>query len=398
MLGTIIKKPEQAVILAGGMGTRLRPLTNTRPKPMIEFNNKPFLQYLIELLREQGFARILLLLGYLPEVIIDYFEDGKAFGIDIDYSVTEVSNETGRRLKLASEKIDDYFFLMYCDNYWPMDFDRMWMHFVKQRVIAQTTVYRNSDNYTKSNVQFDNSKVVCYDKSRRGVGLNGVDIGYCIFKKEVIDLIPDENINFEGAVYPLLTQRNQLAAYVTDHRYYSVGSHERLGITEAFLKDKKAIILDRDGVINRKPAKADYVKTWDEFEWLEGSREAIRLLKESGYQVIVITNQAGIARGIMSEDDLEDIHAKMNTDLLRYNAQIDRFYYCPHGWDDGCDCRKPKPGMLYKAQQDYNLNLTKTVFIGDDYRDKEAGDAAGCRTILVSQGESLFETVKDLLI
>jgi len=397
-LGTIIKKPEQAVILAGGMGTRLRPLTNTRPKPMIEFNNKPFLQYLIELLREQGFARILLLLGYLPEVIIDYFEDGKAFGIDIDYSVTEVSNETGRRLKLASEKIDDYFFLMYCDNYWPMDFDRMWMHFVKQRVIAQTTVYRNSDNYTKSNVQFDNSKVVCYDKSRRGVGLNGVDIGYCIFKKEVIDLIPDENINFEGAVYPLLTQRNQLAAYVTDHRYYSVGSHERLGITEAFLKDKKAIILDRDGVINRKPAKADYVKTWDEFEWLEGSREAIRLLKESGYQVIVITNQAGIARGIMSEDDLEDIHAKMNTDLLRYNAQIDRFYYCPHGWDDGCDCRKPKPGMLYKAQQDYNLNLTKTVFIGDDYRDKEAGDAAGCRTILVSQGESLFETVKDLLI
>lgn len=397
-MGTIIKKPEQAVILAGGMGTRLRPLTNTRPKPMIEFNNKPFLQYLIELLREQGFARILLLLGYLPEVIIDYFEDGKAFGIDIDYSVTEVSNETGRRLKLASEKIDDYFFLMYCDNYWPMDFDRMWMHFVKQRVIAQTTVYRNSDNYTKSNVQFDNSKVVCYDKSRRGVGLNGVDIGYCIFKKEVIDLIPDENINFEGAVYPLLTQRNQLAAYVTDHRYYSVGSHERLGITEAFLKDKKAIILDRDGVINRKPAKADYVKTWDEFEWLEGSREAIRLLKESGYQVIVITNQAGIARGIMSEDDLEDIHAKMNTDLLRYNAQIDRFYYCPHGWDDGCDCRKPKPGMLYKAQQDYNLNLTKTVFIGDDYRDKEAGDAAGCRTILVSQGESLFETVKDLLI
>lgn len=397
-MDAVIKKPEQAVILAGGMGTRLMPLTNTRPKPMIEFNGKPFLQYLIELLREQGFARILLLLGYLPEVIIDYFEDGKAFGIDIDYSVTEVSNETGRRLKLASEKIDDYFFLMYCDNYWPMDFDRMWMHFVEQKVIAQTTVYRNSDNYTKSNVLFDSSKVVYYDKSRRGAGLNGVDIGYCIFKKEVIDLIPDENVNFEGAAYPLLTQRNQLAAYVTDHRYYSVGSHERLGITEAFLKDKKAIILDRDGVINRKPAKADYVKTWDEFEWLEGSREAIRLLKESGYQVIVITNQAGVARGAMSKDDLEDIHAKMNEDLLRYNAKIDRFYYCPHGWDDGCDCRKPKPGMLYKAQKDFNFNLTKTVFIGDDDRDKEAGDAAGCRTILVSQGESLLETVKDLLI
>src|SRR5215210_1822326 len=122
-------RPQQAVILAGGRGTRLGSLTDTRPKPMVEICGKPFLEYQVEQLCEQGFERILLLLGYLPEVVRDYFGDGTRWGVKIEYSVTDVDDETGRRLKFAEPLLDPYFLLMYCDNFWPMQIDKMWQRF-----------------------------------------------------------------------------------------------------------------------------------------------------------------------------------------------------------------------------------------------------------------------------
>src|SRR6476660_72562 len=137
-----VQRPTQAVILAGGRGTRLGPLTDARPKPMIEIHGKPFLEYLVEMLREQGFERVLLLLGYLPEVVKEHFGDGRKWGIQIEYSVTAVENDTGRRVKLAAQQIDECFLLTYCDNYWPMQIDRMWERFIQANVPAMITIYR----------------------------------------------------------------------------------------------------------------------------------------------------------------------------------------------------------------------------------------------------------------
>ncbi|MFH0828112.1 MAG: sugar phosphate nucleotidyltransferase, partial [Candidatus Omnitrophota bacterium] len=256
-----IKRPAQAVILAGGRGERLKPLTDTLPKPMIKFNGKPFLEYLICQLKEQGFGKVLLLLGYLPDVIQEYFGDGQRWGIKIEYSVSEVENDTGKRIKLAQDKIDPFFLLMYCDNYWPMNIDAMWKNFLMTGASAQITVYTNKDNYTRNNVAVDcDGMVVCYDKSRSACGLNGVDIGFVLCRKEVIDTVPDENVNFEKAVFPVLVQDRGLSAYLTGHRYYSVGSHEKLPITEAFLKKARVIIMDRDGVLNEKAPKPNMSK------------------------------------------------------------------------------------------------------------------------------------------
>ncbi len=398
-MDTQTQRPTQAVILAGGRGTRLSPITNNIPKPMIEFHGKPFLEYLIEMLKRQGFTRILLLLGYLPEVIQNYFKDGGKWGIIIEYSTSPVENETSTRIRLAKHSIDPIFLLMYCDNYWPMQFDDLWERYVLANVQAQFVVYSNTDGYTRDNLRIDNDGyIILYDKNRTIPNLSGVDIGFVILKRSLIDMLTNDNVSFENAVYPKLVENHQLKAYITDHRYYSVGSHDRLPLTDKFLANDPAIFLDRDGVLNKKMARAQYVCSWDEWEWMPGAKEALRLLKEAGYKVFVITNQPGIARGSMSEFALNKIHGKMKKEVAEGGGRIDAIYYCPHGWDDGCDCRKPKPGMLFMAQKDFHLDLTKTIFIGDDERDEMAGRAAGCPTILVNDNYPLLNAVKEKII
>ena len=157
------------------------------------------------------------------------------------------------------------------------------------------------------------------------------------------------------------------------------------------------IILDRDGVLNKRP-KSLYVRTWDDWEWIPGAKEAINLLKNAGYRIILVTNQSGIARKKMTEQDLHSIHEKMQKELSRTCNCIDKIYYCPHGPDDNCECRKPKPGMLLQAQRDFNLDLSKTYFIGDDQRDMQAGNAAGCKTLLVNSRSSLLKLIKEKVL
>jgi D-glycero-D-manno-heptose 1,7-bisphosphate phosphatase len=393
------QRPTQAVILAGGRGSRLRPLTDTRPKAMVEFHGKPFLEYLIEMLRDQGFERVLLLLGYLADVIVDHFGDGRRLGIRIDHEITPPEYETSQRVELAQAKIDERFLLMYCDNYWPMRMDDMWAEFVASGAPAQVTVYANRDNYSRSSVRIGpRGMVEVVDRARVTPGLEGVEISYAILTKSaVIDLLPGRREPFEAAVYPTLAARGALHAYWTEHRYYSVGGHDRLQMTGEFLARRPAVILDRDGVLNVRPPRAEYVRTPEQFEWIDGSRDALRLLHEAGYRVIVVSNQAGIARGEMRPSDLEAVHARMLADVIAAGGRVDAVYHCPHGWDDGCQCRKPKPGLLFQAQRDHHLDLTRTWFIGDDERDGQAARAAGCPFGLVSDERPLLEITQRLL-
>ncbi len=392
------KLVEQAVILAGGLGTRMRPFTDHAPKPMYPFLEKPFIYYLVEQIKSFGIDRILILLGYLPEKIMDYLKDGSEYGVTISYDITPVEYNTGNRLLHAGDKIDNQFLLMYCDNYCPIDFEKLCREYEDNHSLIQLSVYENKDDYTKSNLYIADGMVKIYDKKRTAPNLQGVDIGYAIISKETFQYITEEDANFEASVYPELVGKQKLFATVTKHRYYSVGSWERIRLTEQFFDNCPTVFLDRDGTINKRPPKACYIETPEQFVWLEGAKDAIRLLKESGYRVILVSNQPGIARGNLSEDTLIQIHEKMQKELQQETGyQIDDIYYCPHNWDDGCECRKPKPGMLYQAQKDYSLDLTRCILIGDDDRDIEAGAAAGCRTCQVTENRSLLEIVRELV-
>lgn len=394
-----MKQIKQAVIIAGGLGTRLKPFTDTNPKPMYPFNGKPFIEYLVKQIKGFGIDRILILVGYMPEKIMDYLGDGSKYGVKIEYDVTPVEYETGDRVLHAKEKLDDEYLFMYCDNYCPINFARLVEDYYNNNALLQFTAYANLDGYTKSNLLIaEDGKVEVYDKKRLTPNLSGVDIGYAIVNKKVLDMLPDGGFNLEAVLYPILVDQGKLYATVTEHRYYSVGSFERIELTKRYFDFQKYVFLDRDGTLNVRPPKACYIEKPEDFVWLDGAKEAVKKLNDAGFIVILISNQPGIARGNLTEETLTAIHDKMQSELAEIGAHIDKIYYCPHNWDDGCACRKPKPGMFYQAQKEFCIELPKATMIGDDERDIEAGEAAGCgRNILVNEEYTVLDAVNDLL-
>lgn len=144
------------------------------------------------------------------------------------------------------------------------------------------------------------------------------------------------------------------------------------------------IFLDRDGVINEN--RADYVKSWQEFCFLPGALEALRLLTHSRYRIFIVTNQAAVNRGLLSRVTLEEMHCRMERSAAAHGARIAGLRYCPHREDEACTCRKPRPGMLLSLADEHQIDLGQAYFIGDAITDLVAGHAAGCRTILVLTG------------
>ncbi|MGZ3616001.1 MAG: D-glycero-beta-D-manno-heptose 1,7-bisphosphate 7-phosphatase [Ktedonobacteraceae bacterium] len=147
------------------------------------------------------------------------------------------------------------------------------------------------------------------------------------------------------------------------------------------------IFLDRDGVINEN--RSDYVKSWSEFRFLPESCEAIAKLTQAGHRIIVCTNQAGVARGKISVEAVEDIHRRMIENICDFGGKIEKVYYCPHDRGEDCSCRKPRPGMLLQARDELDIDMRDAVFIGDSITDIRAGLAAGIHGVLVLSGLGL---------
>lgn len=148
------------------------------------------------------------------------------------------------------------------------------------------------------------------------------------------------------------------------------------------MSSRPAVFVDRDGVINRRLPGA-YVRFWEQFRFLPGARAGLRLLRESGHLLVVITNQRGIGRGLMSEAELAAVHRRMQAELVRAGAGVDAILHCPHDLDAGCGCRKPEPGMIVQALGRFSIDVARSWVVGDSLSDIEAGRAAGVRGILV---------------
>ena len=381
-----MNKPEQAVILCGGLGTRLRPYTDKIPKPMVRCNGKPFLWYLLQQLYGQGITRFVLLTGYLAEKIEDYFNDGSDWGWQIQYSKGPVEWDTGKRIWEAREKIDDQFLLLYSDNFAPFPLDKVLASHEKNQKPLTLMVSQKASG----NISLDKFGIVQkYDNNRSDRALNFVEVGYMIIEKDkILSFYNNPDCSFSSILFKM-AQQKQISGWVQNDQYYSISDPERWKKTEEYLSPKKIILIDRDGVINKKAPRGEYITKWDEFEWINETRRAMKILSKEGFKFIVISNQAGVSRGIIKKIDLDNMHQNMKAKLNKDGVEIIDIYVCPHHWDEGCLCRKPKPGMLLQASKDHLFRLDKTLFIGDDPRDCQTAEQAGANSIFVGDEREL---------
>lgn len=225
-MGSPIK---QAVILAGGLGTRLRPLTYKIPKPMVPVNGKPFLEHLLKYVSSFGITDIVLCVGYLREHIIDHFGDGSAFGLNIQYSIEETPMGTGGALKIAEPILADAFFFMYGDSYMPMNLEGIGRAFVGNGKPGLITVYPNEEKLAPNNVRMaSDGSIEIYSKDGETPDMNGVEAGISVFKKEVLDLTDETKFSFEKEIFSKLINRKELMGQFVNTPFYDIGTPEGL--------------------------------------------------------------------------------------------------------------------------------------------------------------------------
>lgn len=392
-------KIKQAVILAGGRGVRMRPFTFSMPKPMLLINGKPFLYNLLKLLKANGINEVIILVGYLHEVIENFFGDGRKLGLKIKYSYSPLTAHTGTRIKNALSLLEGTFLLVYGDNFWPLNLNSLTDFYEKMGVKAVITVYRNLETSTKNNIVLnDKNLVIYYDRKRKRKELNGVDIGFFILKKNIFKNLPQNDFSFENVILKRLIKEKQLAGFLTHHKYYSLTSPGRVPAINKYFKPKKVIFLDRDGVINKKPPQGEYITQWKEFIYLPKVKKSLKILKDKGYELFIISNQAGISRGKVSRETVDKINEKFLKELSDLGVNISGIYICPHGWNEGCFCRKPKPGLFFQSAREHDINLFESYFIGDDPRDMIAGELAGTKTIYLAKENKPQDGLKPFMI
>ncbi|WP_440913814.1 HAD-IIIA family hydrolase [Candidatus Pelagibacter sp.] len=368
----------QAVILCGGLGTRLKPITNKIPKPLAPLNGKPFIDYLLKQLKSQRIKNVLLLTGYLGDLIKKKVGDGRKYGLKITYSDGPVNWDTGRRLWESKKFLDKEFLLLYSDNFTSFNLNNLKSFHRKKKSSITLTISKK----TPGNISVSKNQIVKNFVIKRSKKNNFVEIGYMIInKKTLFEEFKNKNCNLSELLRSL-SKKKQVSAFEAIDDYYSISDKKRLKLTEKYLSKKKIILIDRDGVINYKAKKARYINFWLEFEFIPRTYKSLKKLSKNGFRFIVISNQAGIGRGETKLKELNKIHRNMIKKFKTDGIDIMKVYFCPHNWNEGCFCRKPKPGMLFQASKDFNFRLDNTLFIGDDPRDLIAAKKANCKGIL----------------
>ena len=428
----------KTVLMAGGKGTRIASVADNIPKPMIEIAGQPVLEHGIECLREQGYTDLMITVGHLGKVIMDYFGDGsgkspvtgKPFGVNIEYFVEEQPlGNAGALFKIKDKLIED-FLLLNADAVFHIDFNRFLAFHKNKGGLVTLFTHPNSHPFDSGLLLTDQDGSVeqwlAKEDERPKYYKNRVNAGIHIISPNILDDIDvgTGKVDLDRQLLKPLAGTGKMFCYDspeyvkdmgTPERYESVCRDFQAGrVQERNLKNKqKAIFLDRDGTVNQY---AGFLRTVEEFELLPGAAEAIRIINSSGYLAIVVTNQPVIARGEVTFEQLQEIHNKMETLLGMEGAYLDAIYFCPHHPHRGYDgeipelkidwgCRKPTPGMGWEAAKYFNIDLAQSWMVGDSESDMKAGIAAGCKTALVGEGEygqditvkSLFDFVKSNL-
>jgi NDP-sugar pyrophosphorylase family protein len=223
-------------ILAGGLATRLRPVTETIPKALIEIAGEPFLAHQLRLLRAAGYAHVVLCVGYLGEMVREFAGDGAAFGLRVDYSFDGPQLlGTAGAIARALPLLGDRFSVIYGDSYLPCDYAAAEQTFADSGKLGLMTVYRNEGQWDSSNVEFDGARVVRYDKANRTPAMRHIDYGLGMLRREALAGVPSDRPYDLATVYQDLVRRDELAAWESPDRFYEIGSREGIADLTEFL-------------------------------------------------------------------------------------------------------------------------------------------------------------------
>lgn len=415
----------KTVIMAGGKGTRISSVASDIPKPMIKIAGKSVLEHEIECLRGQGFTDIIITVSHLGQIIMDYFGDGSMFGVSIEYFNEEVPLGNAGALLKIKHKLTEDFLLLNADAIFDVDFNRFVDFHKAHDGLVTLFTHPNSHPYDSGLIIADQNQSVikwlAKEDERPEWYRNRVNAGLHVISLIVLEQkIDTPKIDLDRQLLKPLSGTGEMFCYDSPEYVKDMGTPDRYeavcrdfasGIVKAknLHEKQKAIFLDRDGTINKY---VGFLRNIDDFELLPGASDAIKRINASGYLAVVVTNQPVIARGEVTYEQLNQIHNKMETLLGKEGAYLDAIYYCPHHPHKGfegeipelkfdCDCRKPKPGMLIKAAEEYNIDLSQSWMIGDGENDVKAGEAASCRCIRIgetpSECESLLSAVNQIL-
>jgi D,D-heptose 1,7-bisphosphate phosphatase len=383
----------QAVILAGGKGTRLGALTGGRPKPLLEVGGEPFITLLIRSLKRFGFTDILLLVGPFSLIYEEQLGDGHDLGVRLRRVTEDPPADTGGALLHAAPYLERRFLLLNGDSLFDINLLDLASRHARDPWLAWMSLREVEEVGRYGSVALSGSRVTCFgEKMGSGPGL--INAGIYWLKRDILHEIVTTPYSIERQLLPSLAARGLVRGTVYRGRFIDIGIPEDLARARTVLpkwEHRPAAFFDRDGVLNRDDG---YVHRKEDFIWKKGAKRSIRRLNDRGYWVFVVTNQAGIARGYYPPAAVERLHGWINRDLRRIGAHIDAFYYCPHHPTEGmnsyrtvCCCRKPAPGMLLQAMREWSVDRATSFMIGDKNEDMMAARAAGLKGILNYDGD-----------
>lgn len=403
---------EQAVILAGGRGTRIMDLAGSVPKPMLKMAGKPLLEHQLSMIRRHGIRRVLILVCHRAAPIIDHFGDGSKWDVSIRYLREKTPLGTAGAVLAAYDELAERFFVLYGDTAVNVDLDRMAAAHGSSGADVTLLVHPNDHPADSDIVEIDDDewirRIHPYPRSGSVWLPNLVSAALYLVEKSVLASRQESGMVGDLAkdTFPLLLEEGRrLKAYRTPEYIKDVGTRDRFEeVSRDFANGrvkrgslatpKPAVFLDRDGTLVRE---TDGLTDPDQLQILPGSAKGLRRLNTSDYCAVLVTNQPVIAKGQCSEDDLRAVHNKLESLLGREGAYLDRILYCPHHPERGfpgerrelkiaCRCRKPGTAMVDSVVREWNVSRSDSWMIGDSTTDMLTARNAELRAVLVRTG------------
>lgn len=391
----------QAVILVGGLGTRLGERTRAVPKPLLDVGGKPFLDYLLdEVSRYPTIEKILLLAGHRAEQVVQRY-DGKTWRRAVISVLCELTPMgTGGALKHAGAQLDPQFLLLNGDSFF--DFNLLDLATGGSPAMVRVALKRDHPGDRYGRVLLERCSVSRF--LAPGTQSTGpINTGVYRVDRKILDLIDQLPCSLEQLVFPRLVEMRELEAALYDGFFIDIGIPEDLERAQREFPARmrrSAVFFDRDGVLN---VDKGYVGKIEDVDWIPGAREAVKLCNDRGYLTFVVTNQSGVARGYYDVDAVHRLHDWMSSELAKTGAHIDEFQYCPYHedgtveqWRRASDRRKPAPGMILDCLDGWPVQTESSLLVGDNSHDVEAAVAAGIAGYLF-KGPNLEAFIRPLL-